>query len=125
MEHDIEYDLWNLRENIRYIKENYMGAHSEQIIGEAESTGRTIEEVLIMRGKRYGEYRNVSQTAQLLKSICHSSESWPMMEPYMQESLDLICNKMARICNGDPFYDDSWKDIAGYAQLVTDELEKL
>ena len=125
MEHDIEYDLWNLRENIRYIKENYMGAHSEQIIGEAESTGRTIEDVLIMRGNRYGQYRNVSEFSQALKDIVHKAPSWDKMEPYMQESLELICNKLARICNGDPYYDDSWNDIAGYAQLVTDELEKL
>jgi hypothetical protein len=30
----------------------------------------------------------------------------------------------SRICNGDPFYVDSWRDIAGYAQLVVNELEK-
>jgi len=122
---DIEYDLWNLQENIRYIKENYMGAHSEQIIAEAESTGRSVEEVLLMRGNRYGQYQNVSELSQSLKFIVHASPSWNKMEPYMQESLDMICNKLSRICNGDPYYDDSWKDIAGYAQLVTDELEKL
>ena len=40
----------------------------------------------------------------------------------MLESLTLICHKLARIANGDPFYDDSWKDIAGYSQLVVDIL---
>jgi hypothetical protein len=46
------------------------------------------------------------------------------MEPYMQESLDLIANKLARIVNGDPFYDDSWHDVGGYAKLVEIELAK-
>ena len=35
------------------------------------------------------------------------------------------CNKLARICNGDPFYHDSWHDVSGYARLVEIELEKL
>jgi hypothetical protein len=46
------------------------------------------------------------------------------MEAYMQESLDMICNKMSRIVNGNPYYDDSWVDIAGYATLVVKQLEK-
>lgn len=29
---------------------------------------------------------------------------------------------MKRILNGDPDYHDSWHDIAGYAQLVADQL---
>jgi hypothetical protein len=35
-----------------------------------------------------------------------------------QEALDMICHKIGRIINGDANYDDSWRDIAGYAQLV-------
>lgn len=84
-----------------------------------------IDYTLVQRGNRYGEYRNVAETAQRLKNICHTSDSWNLMEPYMQESLDLICNKLARICNGDPFYHDSWHDVSGYARLVEIELEKL
>ena len=37
-------------------------------------------------------------------------------------ALDMICNKMARIVNGDPNYIDNWHDIAGYATLVEQEL---
>ena len=40
------------------------------------------------------------------------------------ESIDMICHKLGRIANGDPFYDDSWRDIEGYARLVTNFLEK-
>ena len=85
---------------------------------------KDVIETLGQREIRYGDYRNVSATAQQLKETLRSSASWGIMEPYMQESLDLIANKLARIVNGDPFYDDSWHDVGGYAKLVEIELAK-
>ena len=85
---------------------------------------KDVTETLNTRGNRYGEYANVSATSQTLKETLRSGASWGIMEPYMQESLDLICNKLARIVNGDPFYDDSWHDVGGYAKLVEIELAK-
>lgn len=35
----------------------------------------------------------------------------------------MIAHKIARILNGDPDYDDSWVDIAGYATLVVKKLK--
>lgn len=85
---------------------------------------KDVNETLQARGNNYGEYTNVSATAQKLKNVIRSAASWENMEPYMQESLDMICNKLSRICNGNPYYDDSWHDIGGYAKLVEDELNK-
>ena len=85
---------------------------------------KDITETLGQREGRYGEYVNVAATAQQLKETLRSGASWIMMEAYMQESLDLIANKLARIVNGDPFYDDSWHDVGGYAKLVEIELNK-
>ena len=34
----------------------------------------------------------------------------------------MIQHKIGRILNGDQTYDDSWKDIAGYATLIVNEL---
>ena len=85
---------------------------------------KDVTETLGQRENRYGEYRNVSATAQQLKETLRQGDSWNGMEPYMQESLDLIANKLARIVNGDPFYDDSWHDVGGYAKLVEIELAK-
>ena len=85
---------------------------------------KDVTETLDTRGNRYGEYVNVSATSQWLKSTLRQGASWDDMEPYMQESLDLICNKLARIVNGDPYYDDSWHDVGGYAKLVEIELAK-
>ena len=36
----------------------------------------------------------------------------------------MIFHKIGRIVNGDPNYADSWHDIAGYAKLVEDRLNK-
>ena len=85
---------------------------------------KDVTETLGLRENRYGEFRNVSETSQWLKDIMRGGASWKGMEPFMQESLDLIANKLARIVNGDPFYDDSWHDVGGYAKLVEIELAK-
>ena len=85
---------------------------------------KTVDETLEQRGNNYGDYRDVAYAAQELKKTLRYSKSWHSMEPYMQESLDMICNKMSRIVNGNPYYDDSWHDICGYATLVEKQLEK-
>jgi hypothetical protein len=89
-----------------------------------ENMTKDITETLDQREGRYGEYVKVAATAQWLKDIMRGGDSWNGMEAYMQESLDLIANKLARIVNGDPFYDDSWHDVGGYAKLVEIELNK-
>jgi hypothetical protein len=41
-----------------------------------------------------------------------------------REALEMIAHKIARILNGDPNYSDNWIDVAGYATLVANRLEK-
>jgi hypothetical protein len=94
------------------------------MIGRKTNMNKTIDETLEQRGNNYGDYRDVAYAAQELKKTLRYSKSWHSMEPYMQESLDMICNKMSRIVNGNPYYDDSWHDICGYATLVEKQLEK-
>lgn len=79
-----------------------------------------VSDTLEERGKKYGSYSDVAATAQSLKDIVRSAKSWGNMEDQMKESMDMICNKLARIVNGNPYYKDSWHDIAGYATLVED-----
>lgn len=84
-----------------------------------------VSQTLQERGVRYGEYRDVSWTAQMLKNILRQSATWDYTSPVQRESLEMICNKLSRIVNGDPNYIDSWHDIQGYAKLVEDELTKV
>jgi len=84
-----------------------------------------IKKVLQTRAGTYGEYRDVSQISQDIKKVIKNSRNYPLMPAYMVESLELIANKLARILNGDPLYDDSWRDISGYCTLVLMEIEDL
>lgn len=86
-------------------------------------SGQHVEDVLVERGRRYGRYDNVSRVAQALKRELRCGASWHALSDAQRESLEMIANKLARIVNApDPGYVDSWTDVAGYAQLVVDEI---
>lgn len=85
----------------------------------SEQIDKTLEE----RGNRYGEYSMHATITQDIKQAMHQG-NWASLEPYQKECLEMIAHKIGRILNGDPNYDDSWHDIAGYAQLVVLELHK-
>ena len=90
-----------------------------------------IQQTLDERRNRYGDWKNHAQISHDIQSAI--IKGWMMrvdgqdfgeLPAYMTEALTMISNKIGRIISGDPYYDDSWKDIVGYAQLVVNELEK-
>lgn len=84
-----------------------------------------VKDILVERGNRYGSFDGHAMLTQQLKhTFSRFAKSKAGMTASMEEALDMIFHKIGRIGNGDPFYDDSWIDIAGYAQLVVDELQK-
>lgn len=85
--------------------------------------GDTITATLDERGKRYGPFTGHAAITQLLKGNMHAHPGWSSLEPDQKEALEMIAHKVGRILNGDPNYDDSWVDIAGYAKLVADRLQ--
>lgn len=82
-----------------------------------------IKEVLKERGKRYGEFIDHARISQDLKTHLIVG-NWASLQDDQRECLEMIAHKIARILNGDPNYEDSWRDIAGYATLVADRLLK-
>jgi len=92
------------------------------LTGEQIPTG--IDAVLNERGKRYGTFTGHAEVTQGLKGLVATEldKRGKILADDQQEALDMICHKIGRIVNGDPDYDDSWVDIAGYAQLVVDRL---
>jgi hypothetical protein len=80
-----------------------------------------VREVLNERGKRYGEFSDFAEAACELREVVANHQRNPMSR-VQAEAMSMILHKIARITTGDPSYDDSWLDIAGYAQLVVDEL---
>ena len=83
-----------------------------------------VDTILQERGNRYGKFSGHASVTQSFKRVMQDSPNWNKLDltPSMRESLEMIAHKIGRILNGDPTYDDSWIDIAGYAQLVVDEL---
>ena len=95
-----------------------------------------IEQTLKQRGDRYGPFTGHATVTQNLKSEIKTPEFFERMDIAVLEGLctheemmaileaiDMICHKLGRIANGDPLYDDSWRDIEGYARLITKMLE--
>ena len=81
-----------------------------------------VADVLVERGNRYGQFINQAHITQNIKWALRENSNWDSLMDDHREALDMIANKMGRILNGDPNYDDSWMDIAGYAQLIVDRL---
>lgn len=81
-----------------------------------------VKQILEQRGSRYGSFKDNADTTQALQDFFKSYPGWDKMDYFQREGLEMIAHKISRILNGDPDYDDSWVDIAGYAQLVVDEL---
>ena len=82
----------------------------------------TTEAIITERGSRYGKFKDGAEIMQSLKDTMRDVDGWNNMTASQKEALDMIQHKIGRILNGDPTYDDSWKDIAGYATLIVNEL---
>lgn len=82
-----------------------------------------ISATLEQRGNRYGSFEGHAEVTQKMKQVLMRGDSWHRMAPDQKEALEMIVHKIGRIINGDPDYDDSWVDIAGYAKLVADRLQ--
>jgi hypothetical protein len=80
---------------------------------------------LTQRGNRYGPFVGHAEITQRLKDVIYDQlhQRSKRLADDQLEALDMICHKIGRIVNGDPDYDDSWVDIAGYAKLVADRLQ--
>jgi hypothetical protein len=80
------------------------------------------EALITERGSRYGKFKDGAEIMQSLKDTMRDVDGWNNLKASQKEALDMIQHKIGRILNGDPTYDDSWKDIAGYATLIVNEL---
>ena len=84
-----------------------------------------VNDILEQRGSRYGDFKTHADITQTFKAVANTYllSLNKRLNPSQHESLDMIFHKIGRIINGDPNYADSWVDIAGYAQLVVNQLE--
>ena len=83
-----------------------------------------IDKILEERGARYGAFTDHAQICQDLKDVMRATPSWEKCTPDKKQALEVIADKIARMLNGDPNYDDNWVDIIGYSQLVLDNIKE-
>ena len=84
--------------------------------------GHHTDPLLAARGARYGAFADNASISQALKAQMRQTPKWGALDPDMKEALEMVAHKISRILAGDPHYDDSWVDIAGYATRVADRL---
>lgn len=88
-----------------------------------ECSNEGIEKTLDERGSRYGDFTDHAEISQHLIVFLSTQNGWHRMDAVKRQALTVICDKIARIMNGDPNYADNWHDIQGYAKLVEDRLK--
>ncbi len=68
----------------------------------------------------HGSYSDNARIAQNLKAMLHGEDAWAGLEPWQQESLDMICSRMGRILAGNPAHPKHWFGIINFANLGLD-----
>jgi hypothetical protein len=82
----------------------------------------SIQSTITTRGNQYGEFKSGGEIMQNLKYVMRETPNWNKLKPSQREALEMIQHKIGRILNGNPDYDDNWRDIAGYAQLILNNI---
>lgn len=81
-----------------------------------------LEQTIAQRRGRYGPLIESGEVAMKLEDYLRSLPGWERLAYDQREALAMVMHKISRIMCGDPDYDDSWIDIAGYAQNVVNRL---
>ena len=76
------------------------------------------------RGETHGSFALNARISQGLKDVIKHYAHPSQLNSVQKESLDLICTKIGRILSGNADFEDHWDDIAGYAQLSSEEARK-
>lgn len=84
-----------------------------------------VSATLAERGGRYGAFIDHATIAQRVQDAMRMAPNWDKLDPDMKQALVVFSDKIARILNGDPWYEDNWHDIQGYARLVEMRIQKI
>ena len=82
------------------------------------------DELLNERGRTHGDFADHAGMTQHLKAVMSRGVRYQDLTPSQRESLDMIVHKIGRILSGNPDLQDHWDDIAGYARLVSQQIEQ-
>lgn len=89
-----------------------------------QQSSTDLKAILEQRGSEYGDFTEQAKISQALQEVTKAGRSYVTMDTFQKEALFMILHKISRIVNGNSRNVDSWADIAGYATLVADRLQK-
>lgn len=83
----------------------------------ADCVARLAPALTSVRKSTHGDWLQQSAIGVGLDQVVQSSPNYSGLAPHQRKAVDMILVKLSRIVNGDPYHDDHWDDIAGYAHL--------
>lgn len=81
-----------------------------------------IRETLNQRGANYGTFMENARISGELMAFIEAQPGWNNFHDDQRAATWIIMQKLARALSGNAQYDDNWRDIAGYAQLIVDRI---
>lgn len=83
-----------------------------------------VDKLLKERGKTHGDYADHARCTRHLMDAMRQYKNWPALSDCQLETLHMIAHKIGRILTGNPDVEDHWVDIAGYAQLIVNDIQR-
>ena len=83
-----------------------------------------VENVIISRQKIHGDFADNARLTQTLKRLVYDEPGSNQLDDTQAQALELILLKLSRIISGNPDEPDHWCDIAGYAALVMNHVQR-
>lgn len=84
----------------------------------------SVKEVLAQRGPKYGPFIDQASVSQSLKHVMFATPNWRNLAADQREALEMVAMKISRVLVGDHEHIDNFVDVAGYATLVANRLQK-
>ena len=82
------------------------------------------QQILEERGNQYGSFQDNSKTVVAMLDAINEHPNAHLLEPFQYEAIHMILHKIGRVIgNPDNSPEDTYKDIAGYAMLLSGEIE--
>lgn len=83
-----------------------------------QAQAQTSEELVNSRVALYGTFCGRAELTVDLLERMQKHPKWATIPQWGKWALTMLVEKIGRIIEGDPKYDDNWKDIGGYAELA-------
>ena len=83
-----------------------------------------LDDILAERGARYGSFEDNAAIVQRLKRAMRGTDGWNRLSDAQREGLEMMVGKIGRMLSGDPTYLDNGTDLAGYARLVLEAMQR-